>query len=292
MKLINKKEFAAAALDADSEIFVVHVAALDIKGPNIAVHLFWAAQIRLLKANEAFTTVSTKYFDYTDVFLSELAAKLPEHIGINDHAIKLEDGKQPLYSPIYSLGPVELETLKTYIETNLANGFIRPSKSPAEAPIFFDRKPNRSLCLCVNYRGLNNLTIKNWYPLPLIGKSLDCLGRANQFTQLNLTNAYHRIRIREGDEWKTAFQTWYGHFEYQVMPFGLSNAPATFQGYVNKILAEKLDVFVIVYLDDILIYTKDPGQPHVKAIRWVLDQLWKYGLFANLKKCCFHQDEV
>ena len=100
------------------------------------------------------------------------------------------------------------------------------------------------------------------------------------------------MRIREGDEWKTAFRTRYGHFEYQVMPFGLSNAPATFQGYVNKILAEKLDIFVIVYLDDILIYTKDPGQPHVEVVRWVLDQLRKYSFFVNLKKCCFYQDKV
>ena len=121
---------------------------------------------------------------------------------------------------------------------------------------------------------------------------LDRLGRARWFTQLDLTNTYYRLRICEGDEWKTAFRTQYGHFKYQVMPFGLSNAPATFQGYVNKILAEKLDVFIIVYLDDILIYTEDPGQPHVDAVRWVLDQLRKYSLFANLKKYCFHQDEI
>ena len=100
------------------------------------------------------------------------------------------------------------------------------------------------------------------------------------------------MRIRKGDEWKTAFRIRYSHFEYQVMLFGLSNAPTTFQGYINKILAEKLDIFVVVYLNDILIYTKDPGQLHVEAICWVLDQLRKYFLFANLKKCCFHQDEV
>ena len=144
----------------------------------------------------------------------------------------------------------------------------------------------------MNYWSLNNITIKNRYPLPLIGKSLDRLGRARRFTQLDLTNAYYRMRIREGDEWKTAFRTRYGHFEYQVMPFGLSNALATFQGYINKILAEKLDVFVIVYLIDILIYIEDPGQPHIKAVCWVLDQLRKYSLFANLKKCCFHQNKI
>ena len=100
------------------------------------------------------------------------------------------------------------------------------------------------------------------------------------------------MRIREGDEWKTAFRMRYGHFKYQVMPFGLSNAPASFQGYVNKILAEKLDVFVIVYLDDILIYTEDASQVHVEVVWWVLGELRKHNLFANLKKCHFHQEEV
>ena len=180
---------------------------------------------------------------------------------------------------------MELKTLKAYIETNLANGFIRPSKSPAGAPILFDRKSDGSFRLCVDYRGLNNLTIKNQYPLPLIGESLDRLGRAKRFTQLDLTSAYHRMRIREGDEWKTAFRTRYGHFEYQVMPFGLTNAPASFQGYINKIFAEKLNIFVIVYLDDILIYTNDDGDGHVTAIRCVLEQLRKFMLYANLKKC-------
>ena len=118
--------------------------------------------------------------------------------------------------------------LKTYIETNLANGFIRPSKSLAGAPILFIRKKDGSLWLCVDYWGLNNPIIKNPYPLPLIGESLDCLGRAKHFTKLNLTNIYYQIRIREGDKWKTAFRIRYCHFEYQVMLFSLSNAPATF----------------------------------------------------------------
>ena len=109
---------------------------------------------------------------------------------------------------------------------------------------------------------------------------------------MNLTNAYYRMRICKGDEWKTAFRTQYYHLEYQVMPFGLSNAPATFQGYISKILTEKLDIFIIVYLDDILIYTDDLGQLHVRAVHWVLDQLQKYSLFANLKQCCFYQNKV
>ncbi len=187
---------------------------------------------------------------------------------------------------------MELETLKAYIKNNLASKFIRLFKSSAGAPILFDKKSDGSLRLCVDYQGLNNLTLKNQYPLLLVGESLDWLDWAQHFTQLDMTNAYHQIRIKKGDEWKTAFRTRYGYFEYQVMPFGLTNAPAMFQGYINKILAKKLDVFVMVYFNDILIYTESEDDEHVQAVQWVLDQLWKHSLYANLKKCRYHQDEV
>ncbi len=131
--------------------------------------------------------------------------KLPENTRINEHAIELIEEKQPPYGPIYALSPVELETLKAYIKTHLKTGFIWPFKSPADAPILFDKKLDGSLHLCVNYWGLNNLTIKNRYPFLLIGEELDRLGRTKRFTQLDLTSAYHQMRIWEGDEWKTAF---------------------------------------------------------------------------------------
>ena len=277
-------------MDVDNETFVVHMAIWEQE--EMPVHSEKQAQVGALLFDKASTEIPAEYSDYSNVFSAENAAKLPENTGMNEHAIELEEDKQPPFGPIYSLEPIELETLKTYIATNLANNFIRPFKSLAEALIFFDRKPDRSFRLCVDYRSLNNITIKNQYPLLLIGESLNRLVRARRFTLLNLTNAYYWMRIRKDDEWKIAFRTRYRHFKYQVMPFVLSNTPATFQRYVNKILAEKLDVFVIVYLDDILIYTEDPGQPHVDAVRWVLDQLRKYSLFANLKKCRFHQDEI
>ncbi len=131
------------------------------------------AQIAHLKVDEALTKVPSEYADFADVFSPKLAAELPEHTGINDHAIELVDDRQPSYGPIYSLGPVELETLKAYIKNNLVSDFIRPSKSPAGAVILFDKKPDDSLRLCVDYRGLNNLTIKNRYPLPLVRNTLD-----------------------------------------------------------------------------------------------------------------------
>ncbi len=181
VELIEKKEFAAAALNPEHEAFVVHIAALSID-PGDEVHPLRRAQIVHLKADEAPTKVLSKYADFADVFSTKLAIELPMHMGINDHAIKFVDNQQPSYSPIYSLGPVELETLKAYIKNNLVNGFIRPSKSPTRAPIFFNKKPDNSLRLCVDYRGLNNLKIKNWYSLSLVGESLDQLGRVQRFT--------------------------------------------------------------------------------------------------------------
>ena len=239
VELVGKKKFAAAALDPEYETYVVHVGsvssdALPSFSPlELDVHPSCRPQISGLIAEKAPTKVLTEYSDFADIFSPDLASELPEHTGINNHAIELVNGQQQPYGPIYSLGPMELETLKAYIETNLANRFIRPSKSPASAPILFDWKLNGSLRLCVNYRGLDNLMIKNRYPLPLIRELLDRLGRARRFTQLDFISAYHWMKIREGDKWKTAFRTRYGHFKYQVMSFGLTNALASFQEYIN-----------------------------------------------------------
>ena len=134
------------------------------------------------------------------------------------------------------MSPAELKALDDYIEDALAKGWIRKSQSPAGTPILFVLKKSGKLCLCIDYRGLNAITIKNRYPLPLISELLDCLSGSVVFSKIDLRNAYHRIRIREGDEWKTAFRTRYGHFKYQVLPFGLTNTPATFQAYINHAL--------------------------------------------------------
>ena len=195
VEIIDQKKFAKPALDENVEAFVVHVSSLGLRMP---IHLARKAQLSLLLAKEV--TVPTEYLDFADVFLEKSANILAERIGANKYAIELENGKQPPYGPIYSLGPVELKTLKTYIEINLSNGFIQALKSPTGTPILFVRKPNSSFCLCVDYQRLNNLIIKNWYLLPLIGKSLDWLGQAKRFTQFDLTSAYYWMRIKEGDE--------------------------------------------------------------------------------------------
>ena len=195
VKFINKHELAKAALDKNSEIFVMHVAAREALEP--AIHPSRAPLLAALEQDKAPTKILPEYADYAEVFSPNLAMELPENTGINEYTIELFEGKQPLYGPIYSLGPLELENLVAYIETHLKTGFIQPSKSPAGASIRFNKKPDESLRLCVGYRGLNNLTIKNWYPLSLIGESLDWLGRAKRFTQLDYINAYHRMRIQE-----------------------------------------------------------------------------------------------
>ena len=177
IELIGKKKFAAATLDPEHEAFVVHIAALSVDLGD-EVHPSKRAQIAHLKADEALTKIPSKYADFADVFLPKLAAKLSEYTEINDYTIKLMNDWQSPYGPIYNLGPVELEILKAYIENNLASGFIRPSKSPVRAPILFDKKPDDSLRLYVDYQGLNNLTIKNWYLPSLIGESLVQLGLA------------------------------------------------------------------------------------------------------------------
>ena len=194
--------------------------------------------------------------EYTDVFAASGGTALAPHRDGVDLAIEVEDGKQPPYGPLYPLSPAELEVLRQYLQENLEKGFIRPSKSPAGAPILFVPRKDGGLRLCVDYRGLNAVTVKNRYPLPLIGEIMDRVNGAKWFSKIDLKGAYHKIRIQPGDEWKTAFRTRYGHFEYMVMPFGLTNAPATFQGYINQALRGLVDDFCIVYLDDILIFSK------------------------------------
>ena len=198
-------------LNLEQDVFVVHVT---IFFQPIKVYSNQKIQIAALIADKALITVSAKYSGLKDMFSKESTAVLPEHTEINTHVIILEEGKQPLYGPIYSLKLIELETPKIYINTNLANGFIYSLESLAGNPILFNRKPNRSFWLYINHWGLNNLIIKNQYLLLLIGESLHCLGHTKQFTELDFTNVYYWIRIKKSDKLKSVFWTRYSHFEY------------------------------------------------------------------------------
>jgi hypothetical protein len=192
---------------------------------------------------------------------------------------------------MYSLSQSELGALREFIEEHLRIGFIRPSKSPHGAPILFIRKKDGSLRLCVDFRALNKITKKDSYPLPIINDLLATAGKARIYTALDLRHAYHLVRIAEGDEWKTAFRTRYGSFEWRVMPFGLTNAPAAFQRFMNDIFSDLLDVTVIVYLDDILIFSDDRAK-HKEHVREVLRRLRIHGLYARPDKCLFSVESV
>src|SRR6202000_1019668 len=167
------------------------------------------------------------------------------------------------------------------IDKMVAKGFIRPSKSPFGSPVLFVKKPDGSSRLCVDYRKLNEITIKNCYALPLMSELFDCLKNAKYYTRLDMADAYNQLRIAAGDEYKTAFRTRYEHFEYLVMPFGLTNAPASFQSYANDCLREFLDIFCIVYLDDVLVYSQTLEE-HIAHVKRVLSHLREYGLTCKL----------
>ncbi|KFZ17321.1 hypothetical protein V501_01795 [Pseudogymnoascus sp. VKM F-4519 (FW-2642)] len=185
--------------------------------------------------------------------------------------------------------PGEGQESTEYIDDNLAKGFIKPSTSPAGSPVLFVPKKDGSLRLCVDYRALNNITIKDRYALPLINELHDRFQGAKIFSKLDLRGAYNLIRIKSGEEWKTAFRTRYGLFEYQVMPFGLTNAPASMQRLMNDALHEYLDIFVIVYLDDVLVYSASKEE-HVEHVKLVLKKIEKYNLLLKPEKCEFHKN--
>jgi hypothetical protein len=231
------------------------------------------------------------YRQYTWMFKEELSAKaLPKHQSW-DCEIKLEEGKEPPFGPIYQLSEKELKILREYIQENLAKGFIRKSESPAGFPILFVPKKDGKLRLCVDYRKLNDITVKNRYPLPNISELQDRLSGAKFFTALDLRGAYNLIRMKKGEEWKTAFRTRYGHYEYTVMPFGLTNAPAVCQALINNVLREHLDITVVAYLDDILVYSQTLEE-HKVHVRQVLECLAKADLRLKPEKCEWHKEEV
>jgi hypothetical protein len=230
------------------------------------------------------------YQAYEDIFSETETYNLSDTVKTT-HAINLQNENKFPYDSIYKLSESELEVLRNYLAENMEKGWIKKLIFPAGVPILFVKKPDGSLRLYVDYRALNKFIIKNRYPLFLIDETIDRLTETKVYTKLDLRDAYHRIRIKPGDEWKIAFRTRYGHYEYMVMPFGLTNAPATFQTYINEALNGYLDAFYVAYMDDICIYS-DSLKEHEEYVRKVLDRLRKYGLYAKLFKCEFHKTEI
>ncbi|KAI0995914.1 Transposon Ty3-I Gag-Pol polyprotein [Podosphaera aphanis] len=230
------------------------------------------------------------YHSFLPVFSRDEADKLPPHRP-SDHKIHLKPGSEPPWGPLYGMSREELDVLKKYIRENLEKGFIRPSSSPAASPVLFVKKPGGGLRFCVDYRALNELTIKNRYPIPRINETLSLLGKAKYFTKLDVISAFNRMRIAEGDEYLTAFRTRFGLYEYLVMPFGLANAPSSFQNYINDTLKGYLDEFCTAYIDDILIFS-GTLQEHEIHVKKVLSRLQEAGLQIDINKCEFHSTSV
>jgi hypothetical protein len=228
--------------------------------------------------------------DYVDVFSPKRADKLPPYRSY-DHEIRLNSDKKLPFGRIYSMSRDELQALRSWLDENLAKGFIRPSSLHVTLPILFIKKPGGGLRLCVDYRALNEISVKDRYPLPLIKETLNNLEGMKYFTKIDIISAFNNVRMKGGSEHLTAFLTRFGLFESLVMPFGLTGAPATFQRFINDVLREYLDQFCSAYLDDILIYSKTKEE-HKIHVRKVLERLRKAGLFAKLSKCEFFVTET
>ncbi|KAL4023218.1 hypothetical protein IC575_016969 [Cucumis melo] len=227
--------------------------------------------------------------DYPDVFPEELPG-LPPHREV-EFAIELELGTVPISRAPYRMAPAKLKELKVQLQELLDKGFIRPSVSPWGAPVLFVKKKDGSMRLFIDYRELNKVTVKNRYPLPRIDDLFDQLQGATVFSKIDLRSGYHQLRIKVGDVPKTAFRSRYGHYEFIVMSFGLTIAPSVFMDLMNRVFREFLNTFVIVFIDDILIYSKTEAE-HEEHLRIVLQTLRDNKLYAKFSKCEFWLKQV
>ncbi|GJX37077.1 putative reverse transcriptase domain-containing protein [Tanacetum coccineum] len=227
--------------------------------------------------------------DFPEVFPEDLPGLPP--IRQVEFQIDLVIGAAPVARALYKLASSEMEELSTQLQELSDKGFIRPSSSPWGAPVLFVKKKDGSFRMCIDYRELNKLTVKNRYPLPRIDDLFDQLQGSSVYSKIDLRSGYHQLRVRDEDIPKTAFRTRYGHYEFQVMPFGLTNAPAVFMDLMNRVCRPYLDKFVIVFIDDILIYSKTKEE-HDVHLRLILELLKKEELYAKFSKCDFWLSSV
>nr|GFB34018.1 retrotransposon protein, putative, Ty3-gypsy subclass [Tanacetum cinerariifolium] len=235
-----------------------------------------------MKVNESKLEDIPVVREFPDVFPKDLSGLPPSHE--IEFRIDIIHGAMPVAKSPYRLEPTKMQELANQLKELPDKGFIRPSSSPWGAPVLFVKKKDGSFCMCIDYRELNKLTIKNRYPLPRIDDLFDQLQGSRYFSKIDLWSGYHQLRVREEDIPKTAYRTRYGHFEFTVMPFGLTNAPAVFMDLMNHICRPYLDKFVIVFIDDILIYSKSKKE-HEVHLKLILKLLKKEKLFGKFLKC-------
>src|SRR3981081_3153056 len=233
---------------------------------------------------------STIINEFKQVFPEELPSGLPPSRDI-DHRIDLVPGQASPSRPTYRMSQPEMDELKKQLTELMDKGYVQESKSPYGSPVLFVKKKDGSMRLCIDYRALNKITIKNKYPLPRIDELLDRLLGTKYFSKIDLRSGYHQVRIASEDIHKTAFSTRYGHYEFLVMPFGLTNAPATFMNLMQSVFSKYLDEFVIIFLDDILVYSKSFDE-HLKHLECVLQTLRQHKLYAKRSTCEFSKNEL
>ncbi|GKF28674.1 putative reverse transcriptase domain-containing protein [Tanacetum coccineum] len=222
--------------------------------------------------------------DFLEVFSEDLSGIPPTRQV--EFQIDLIPGAAPVARAPYRLAPSEMKELSGQLKELSDKGFIRPSSSPWGASVLFVKKKDGSFQMCIDYQELNKLTMKNRYPLPKIDDLFDQLQGSSVYSKIDLRSSYHQLRVREEDIPKTAFRTRYGHYEFQVMPFGLTNTPAVFMDLMNRVCKPYLDKFMIVFIDDILIYSKNK-QEHEKHLKIILELLKNEQLYAKFSKCEF-----
>lgn len=233
--------------------------------------------------------IDTLIAQFPDIFFEP--TELPPPRPSFDHRIPLQDGTNPFSIRPYRYSVLQKDIIDKLVEDMLQQGIIQHSNSPFASPVVLVRKKNGTWRLCVDYRRLNKHTIKDKFPIPLIEDLMDELGGSTVFSKLDLTAGYHQLRMEPGEEFKTAFKTHAGHFEYLVMPFGLSNAPASFQALMHHIFHPFLRRFVIIFFDDILIYSPSMSE-HVTHLQLVFQTIRDNKLFLKKEKCSFATNKV
>ena len=281
----------SAHVDCPGSIFIMHESVSFREDSQELYLLRCTPELNVIQDRNTMPPSIVALLDtYNDVFPIQLPDALPPHREV-DHRIDLIPGSIPPACKMYRMAPLEEKELWTQLQAYMKDGKIEPAQSPFGAGVLFARKKDGTLRLCIDYRGLNSITIKDRYPIPRIDEQLDRFAKCSIFSKLDLASGYHQLRVLKDHVPRTAFNTQFGSFQWKVMPFGLTNAPATFQRMMNGILAPYLRSFAQVYLDDIIIYSKDV-ETHVEHLKKILDVLRKNRLFCKLSKCTFAQTEV